>query len=76
MKVAKVLIEDSPGLGDRIRQAREADGRSLLSMCRESGMKSQNWYKIENEETKVLPVETLLKIEAVLGIDFGVRFKL
>ena len=37
-------------------------------------MTPMNWYKIEAEETKGLPIETLRKIEELLGVDFGVKF--
>lgn len=74
MKVKKVLEIDVPGLGSRIRQARETDSRSLAEICRQVGMTTMNWYRIENEETKALPIETLQSIEEVLGVDFGVKF--
>jgi hypothetical protein len=38
-------------------------------------MTTMNWYRIEAEETKALPIETLRRIEDVLGMDFGVQFK-
>lgn len=74
MKVRKVVEREFPGLGAKIKRAREADSRSLTQICAEVGMTTANWYKIENEETKVLPLGTLQKIEDVLGVDFGVQF--
>lgn len=74
MKVKKVLEIEVPGLGDRIRKVREADSRSLAEICRQIPMSSMNWYRIEAEETKALPIETLRRIEEVLGVDFGVKF--
>lgn len=74
MKVRKVVEREFPGLGARIKEIREADRRSLTQICAEIGMTTANWYKIENEETKVLPLETLQKIEEVLGIDLKVQF--
>jgi len=74
MKVRKVIDQDVSGLGARIKAARESDERSLTAICAEAKMTAANWYKIENEETKVLPLETLQKMEEVLGIDLGVRF--
>ncbi|MBV6626650.1 MAG: helix-turn-helix domain-containing protein [Rivularia sp. (in: Bacteria)] len=73
MKVKKILETDVPGLGSRIRQAREADSRSLAEICRQVGMTTMNWYRIEAEETKALPIETLRRIEEVLGVDFKVK---
>lgn len=74
MKVERTLSVDVPGLGQKIKQAREADPRSLTAICALAGMSSANWYRIENEDTKVLPEETLRKIEQVLQIDLGVTF--
>jgi transcriptional regulator with XRE-family HTH domain len=74
MKVKKILEIEIPKLGSRIRQAREADSRSLAEICRQIPMTTMNWYRIEAEETKALPIETLQRIEEVLGVDFGVKF--
>ncbi len=74
MKVKKILEIEIPKLGSRIRQAREADSRSLAEVCRQIPMTTMNWYRIEAEETKALPIETLQRIEEVLGVDFGVKF--
>jgi transcriptional regulator with XRE-family HTH domain len=74
MKVRKVIEIEVERLGDRIRQAREADNRSLAEICRQIPMSTMNWYRIEAEETKSLPIETLRRIEEVLGVDFGVSF--
>ncbi|MGI8503249.1 MAG: helix-turn-helix domain-containing protein [Hassallia sp.] len=73
MKVKKVIEVEVPGLGDRIRKAREADSRSLAEICRQIPMTTMNWYRIEAEETKALPIETLRRIEEVLGVDFEVK---
>ena len=74
MKVRKIIEVEVPGLGDRIRKIREADSRSLAEICRQIPMTTMNWYRIEAEETKALPIETLKRIEEVLGVDFGVKF--
>ena len=74
MKVERVQVIEVPGLGEKIRQARGADGRSLTVICSLMGMSAANWYRIEQEENKSLPEETLRKIEKVLGVDFGVNF--
>ncbi len=72
MKVRKVIDVEVPGLGERIKEARETDRRSLAEICRQMPMSVMNWYKIEAEETKALPIQTLRRIEEVLGVDFGV----
>ena len=49
-----------------------------LKLCKQlaasAGMTAANWYVIEAEEIKALPIETLRRIEEVLGVDFGVEF--
>lgn len=74
MKVRKVIEIEVPGLGNKIKKAREASARSLTELCAAAGMTTANWYRIEAEETKSLPIETLRKIEEVLGVDLGVQF--
>lgn len=72
MKVRKVIEREFPGLGAKIKEARESDRRSLAEICRQMPMSPMNWYKIEAEETKSLPIETLRRIEEVLGVDLGI----
>lgn len=73
MKLTKLLSMDAPGLGEQIKKAREADPRPLTTICKLVGMTTQNWYRIEREE-QTLPIETLNKIEQVLGVKFGYTF--
>jgi len=73
MKVVRKIVLEAPGLGQKIKEAREADPRSLKSIAGEAGMTPMNWYRIESEGQE-LPEETLRKVEAALGIDFGVSF--
>lgn len=75
MKVKKTIEQEFEGLGAKIKAAREADGRSLTQICASSGMTAANWYRIEGEEVKSLPLETLRKIELVLEVDLGVYFE-
>jgi len=73
MRVVKTVSMDVPNLGAQIRAAREADRRPLVKICAEVGMTAANWYRIEAEK-QMLPLDTLQKIEQVLGVDFGVSF--
>ena len=73
VKIRKNIDVEVPGLGEEIRKARKLDRRSLIQICELVDMTPMNWYKIEAEETKALPLETLRKIEEVLGVDFGVK---
>lgn len=75
MRVERVQYIEVPKLGDRIKQVREADPRSLTAICGLVGMSTANWYRIEQERNDSLPEGTLRKIEEVLGVDFGVRFE-
>ena len=74
MKVRKTIDVKVPNLGERIKNAREKDARSLSTICRLIPMSTMNWYRIESEETKALPLETLRRIEEVLNTNFGVEF--
>ena len=64
---------DVPGLGQRIRDARHESGRTITQLAAEADISVANWYAIEQERIKVLPITTLRRIEQVLGIDFGVN---
>ena len=74
MKVRKTIDIEVPNLGEKIKAARERDSRSLSEICRQMEMSNMNWYKIESEETKALPIETLRRIEEVLGVGVWQRF--
>ena len=74
MRVRQTREREVPHLGRKIKEAREKDPRSLTDICQLVGMTTSNWYRIEKEETKVLPEETLRSIEKVLNINFGVNF--
>ena len=74
MKVRRITDIDIPELGQKIKQARKKDPRSVTDICSQVGMTTSNWYRIETEKTETLPEDTLKKIEEVLGVDFGVRF--
>jgi DNA-binding Xre family transcriptional regulator len=74
MKVEKRIQKEVPGLGEKIRRARKVDKRPLIELAALAGMSTPNWYAIENEEMKTLPLATLRKVEAVLGVTFGVEF--
>lgn len=73
MKVRKIVDVEVPGLGEKIKAARVNDRRSLSKICIAMDMSPVNWYRIEAEDTKALPIETLRRIEEVLGVDFGVE---
>lgn len=74
MKVRRTTDVEVPNLGQKIREARKTDPRSLTELAAAAGMTTANWYVIEAEEIKALPVETLRRIEQVLGTSFDVEF--
>jgi hypothetical protein len=73
VKVVRTVVKDIDGLGAQIKAAREKDKRKLTKICAEADMTTANWYRIEGEKQD-LPEETLRRVEAILGIDFGVTF--
>ena len=64
---------EAPDLAARLKAAREADKRSLSEICRQIGISNQYWYNIERGTLTTMSLETLRKIEQVLGVDFGVK---
>lgn len=74
VQIERVTRIDAPGIGAKIKNAREQDPRSVGQLAKAADMTRANWYRIEREENDILPEPTLRKIEQVLGIDFGVKF--
>lgn len=76
MKVKRVIKKEKevPGLGGKIKQAREASDKSLTKLAKEAGVSRSYWYQLESESTigDSVAEETLRKIEEVLNVDFGV----
>ncbi|RCJ40925.1 transcriptional regulator [Nostoc minutum NIES-26] len=75
VKKSIVIVKDFPGLGERIKKAREGDKRSLTQICKDSGVSRTYWHQIENEATLSPITEDIVrKIEVTLGVDLGVSF--
>lgn len=78
MKIRKVKEIEVDGLGEKIKEARLSlprNGKTLDQLCSEVGISRMSWYNIEREKSKEgLSEEILRKIEAAIGIDFGVTF--
>ncbi|MUG99814.1 transcriptional regulator [Scytonema sp. UIC 10036] len=69
------VIGEFPGIGQKIRNARESDTRSLSQICRECGISRTYWYQLENENLLAPATEEIIrKIEKVLSVDLGVKF--
>lgn len=77
VKVRRIVKQevDIPGLGDRIRQARDSDGRSLTQLAKLVGISRNYWYQLEAESVLGgVAEDTVRKIEEVLGVNFGISF--
>jgi transcriptional regulator with XRE-family HTH domain len=78
VKVRRIVKQevDAPGLGAQIREAREADDRSVAALSKAAGISRNYWYQLEAEAVLGgVAEDTLRAIEQVLGVDFGVKFK-
>jgi transcriptional regulator with XRE-family HTH domain len=69
------LSVDIPGLGQRIKQAVDASGKTPTEIAAESGMSLPNLYRIMSEDTKSVPRETLSRIGETLNVDFDAEVK-
>lgn len=69
------VVQDFPGLGQKIRKARELDKRSLSQICRDCGISRSYWYQIEGEDLRAPATEEIIRrIEQVLSVNLGVSF--
>lgn len=66
--------KEFPGLGDRIRQFRQASTKPLTQLAADAGISVPHWNRIENEKVADLPIETLRGIEQALNVELGVSF--
>ena len=71
MRITHELDGEIEALGKKIKEARETNGRSITELARLAGMSRGNWYRIESEELKSIPLGTLERIESALGVDLG-----
>ncbi|NER25970.1 MAG: helix-turn-helix transcriptional regulator [Symploca sp. SIO1C2] len=62
------------GLGAKIREARIQSDEQLTQLAAKAGISTPYWNRIERENLKELPEDTLRGIEKALGVDFGVTF--
>lgn len=69
------LSIEIPHLGPRIKAAREATGKSPTAIAALAEMSVANLYRIESEETKSIPRDTLRRLSEVLGVDFDADVK-
>ncbi|MDJ0598137.1 MAG: helix-turn-helix transcriptional regulator [Crocosphaera sp.] len=74
MRVSLTILKDYPGLGSRIKKARQESPLSLTELAARAKISVAHWNRVENEKVKDLPLETLRGIEQSLNIDLGVSF--
>ena len=60
------------GLGARIKAGREATGKKVYELATEVGFSPAMWYSMEAETIPSVPIETIQKVERVLGVSLGV----
>ena len=73
-RIIKLEVE-IPDLGKRIKNAREADTRSVTKLAKTVGISRNYWYQLEAEAVLGgVAEDTIRKIEEVLNTDFGISF--
>jgi len=76
MKPMKVVIEvDIPGLGEELKIARESLDLRPTNVAASIGMTAANLYRIEGEDNKSIPLDTLKRLGAVVGVNAAERIK-
>ncbi|MGL5807938.1 MAG: helix-turn-helix domain-containing protein [Xenococcaceae cyanobacterium] len=74
VKVIRQKESYAPNLHERIKEAREKDGRSAQVLATLAEISTAYWYKLEAGTQKWISEDVLRRIESVLGVDFGVQF--
>ena len=69
VKIRVTKYYECPNLGEKIKKARKKSPMTVTDLASQAGMSVANWYRIEAEENKILPKETLDAIVAALGED-------
>jgi len=69
-------VREFAGLGERIRVARERDGRTLTAIAKACNLSRQYWYQLESEKvTAPITEDVVRRIEQGLGVDLKVKFE-
>jgi transcriptional regulator with XRE-family HTH domain len=74
VKVRRYQEAEVPHFGEKLKQARLADGRSVQLLATLAGISVGYWYQLEKEDREWISEEVLRSIESVLNIDFGAKF--
>lgn len=72
MDLMKIIFEvEIQGLGQALKAARESAGLSLTVAGDRSGMSGANFNRIENEDAKGVPLETLARAAKAVELDLS-----
>lgn len=74
MDVVRRIKLTIPDLSQKIKQAREKDGRSVQVLATLAGISTAYWYQIEHNKRQWISEQTLRGIEQALGTNLGVDF--
>jgi transcriptional regulator with XRE-family HTH domain len=74
MDVVRQIRVSAPDLEKRIKELREASGKSAQALATEAGISTAYWYQIEKGDRQYITEEVLKGIEKALGVDLGVNF--
>lgn len=74
VKVRRYLEVSVEDFGERLKEARIKDGRSVQLLATLSNISLGYWYQLEKEERTWISEGVLREIESTLGIDFQVTF--
>ncbi|KAB8333844.1 helix-turn-helix domain-containing protein [Scytonema tolypothrichoides VB-61278] len=70
MDLMKIIIEvELKGIGSALKKARESAGLSLTVAGDRALMSGANFNRIENEDTKGVPLDTLIRAAKAVGLD-------
>jgi transcriptional regulator with XRE-family HTH domain len=72
-KIVKTEV-DVEGLGARLKAAQRDSPKNIEQLVRELDISRTYWNSLINETAAGISIEMLRKIEAALGVDFGVTF--
>ncbi len=69
------LTIEVEGLGQRIKKEREISGKTPTEIAAIAGMSTANLYRIESEDAKTIPRDTLRRLSEAIGVDFDQAVK-
>jgi transcriptional regulator with XRE-family HTH domain len=75
VNLMRVVFEvEIPGLGDKLKKARDSAGYSAEVAGARAGMTGGNFNRIENEVNKTVPIQTLVSAAKAVGLDLSAVF--